>query len=186
MWVLVSVGELVGVGLTAVAARRHGERDPIAAARATGTALALAAALGAIVAYAGIAGLPAILRLMNAHGEVAELARDFLVIQFIGAFLVYGYFVVTAAFRSAGDTRTPFYLLGGSVLLNLVLDPLMILRLGTDSRARRVRRGARHRAHARPQLRRRPGAAPAAACDPAGLPAGQSRGRSCGSGCRPC
>jgi putative MATE family efflux protein len=130
VWVLVSVGELVGVGLTAVAARRHGERDPIAAARATGTALALAAALGVIVAYAGIAGLPAILRLMNAHGEVAELARDFLVIQFIGAFLVYGYFVVTAAFRSAGDTRTPFYLLGGSVLLNLVLDPLMILGWG--------------------------------------------------------
>ncbi len=130
VWVLVSVGELVGVGLTAVAARRHGERDPTSAARATGTALVLAAVLGAIVAYAGTAGLPAILRLMQAYGEVAELARDFLVIQLIGAFLVYGYYVVTAAFRSAGDTRTPFYLLGGSVLLNLVLDPLMILGWG--------------------------------------------------------
>lgn len=130
IWVLVSVGELVGVGLTAVAARRHGERDPLAAARATGTALVLAMTLGAVVAAGGVAGLPAILRLMNARGEVAALARDFLVIQFIGAFLVYGYFVITAAFRSAGDTRTPFYLLGGSVLLNLVLDPLMILGWG--------------------------------------------------------
>lgn len=130
VWVLVSFGELVGVGLTAVAARRHGERDPISAARATGTALALALGLGAMVAVAGVAGLPAVLRLMNAHGEVAELARDFLVIQLMGAFLVYGYFVVTAAFRSAGDTRTPFYLLGGSVLLNLVLDPIMILGWG--------------------------------------------------------
>jgi putative MATE family efflux protein len=37
---------------------------------------------------------------------------------------------VTAAFRSAGDTRTPFLLLGASVLLNLVLDPLMILGWG--------------------------------------------------------
>jgi Na+-driven multidrug efflux pump len=95
VWVMVSFGELVGVGLTAVAARRHGERDPNAAARATGTALALA-----------------------------------LVIQFIGAFLVFGYFVVSASFRSAGDTQTPFYLLGGSVLLNLVLDPVMILGWG--------------------------------------------------------
>jgi putative MATE family efflux protein len=130
VWVLVSFGELVGVGLTAVAARRHGERDPTAAARATGTALALALVLGVIVAVAGVAALPGVLRLMNTHGEVAELARDFLVIQLLGAFLVYGYFVVTAAFRSAGDTRTPFYLLGGSVLLNLVLDPLMILGWG--------------------------------------------------------
>src|SRR4029079_10187979 len=96
----------------------------------TGTALALALVLGAVIAIAGVQGLPAILRLMKAQGEVADLARDFLVIQFTGAFLVYGYFVVTAAFRSAGDTRTPFYLLGGSVLLNLVLDPLMILGWG--------------------------------------------------------
>jgi putative MATE family efflux protein len=130
VWVLVSVGELVGVGLTAVAARRHGEREPNAAARATGTALVLAVALGAMIATAGVLGIPAILRIMNAHGQVAELAREFLVIQFIGAFLVYGYFVVTAAFRSAGDTRTPFYLLGGSVLLNLVLDPILILGWG--------------------------------------------------------
>jgi putative MATE family efflux protein len=130
VWVMVSFGELVGVGLTAVAARRHGERDPNAAARATGTALALALVLGAIIAIAGVQGLPAILRLMNAHGEVADLARDFLVIQFIGAFLVFGYFVVSASFRSAGDTQTPFYLLGGSVLLNLVLDPVMILGWG--------------------------------------------------------
>ncbi|MBA3553410.1 MAG: MATE family efflux transporter [Gemmatimonadales bacterium] len=129
VWALVSVGELVGVGLTAVAARRHGERNPIAAARATGTALVLALVLGAAVA-GGIAGLPAVLRFMEARGEVAELARDFLVVQLLGAFLVYGYYVVAAAFRSAGDTRTPFALLGGSVLLNLVLDPLMILGWG--------------------------------------------------------
>ncbi len=129
VWAMVSVGELVGVGLTAVAARRHGERDPAAAAGATGTALVLALVLGALVA-GGIAGLPAVLRLMEARGEVAALARDFLVVQLLGAFLVYGYFVVAAAFRSAGDTRTPFVLLGGSVLLNLVLDPLMILGWG--------------------------------------------------------
>ncbi len=130
VWVLVSIGELVGVGLTAVAARRHGERNPGAAARATGTALALAMALGVVVAAAGIALLPSVLRLMGARGTVADLARDFLVIQLLGAGLVYGYFVVTAAFRSAGDTRTPFLLLGASVLLNLVLDPLMILGWG--------------------------------------------------------
>jgi putative MATE family efflux protein len=130
VWVVVSIGELVGVGLTAVAARRHGERDPLGAARATGTALVMALGLGVVVAVGGVLSLPAVLRLMRAEGEVALLAREFLVVQLVGAFLIYGYFVVTAAFRSAGDTRTPFVILGASVLLNLLLDPLLILGWG--------------------------------------------------------
>lgn len=130
VWVIVSIGELVGVGLTAVASRRHGERDPASAARAAGTALALAVGLGLVVAVGGVLALPATFRLMQATGNMAELAREFLVVQLLGAVLIYGYFVVTAAFRSAGDTRTPFVLLGGSVLINVVLDPIMILGWG--------------------------------------------------------
>jgi putative MATE family efflux protein len=130
VWVIVSVGELVGVGLTAVAARRHGEGDPASAARAAGTGLTMALVLGVLVGGTGVLALPSIFRVMGAHGEVAALGRDFLVVQLAGAFLIYGYFVVTAAFRSAGDTRTPFLLLGASVLLNLLLDPLLILGWG--------------------------------------------------------
>ncbi len=130
VWIMVSLGELIGVGLTAVSARRHGERNPVAAARAAGTALCMAIGLGALVGMGGVAALGPIFGVMGTQGEVAALARDFLVVQLIGAVLVYGYFVVTAAFRSAGDTRTPFFLLGASVLLNLILDPLMILGWG--------------------------------------------------------
>lgn len=130
VWVLVSVGELVGVGLTAVAARRHGEGDPDAAARAAGTALVLAVLLAAAMTAGGLLSVEPVLAMMGAAGRVARLAREFLVVQLLGAFLIYGYFVVAAAFRSAGDTRTPFYLLGGSVLFNLVLDPVMILGWG--------------------------------------------------------
>ena len=102
VWVIVSIGELVGVGLTAVAARRHGEGDALSASRATGTALVMALALGLAIAIGGLLALPAIFRLMGAGGTVAVLAREFLVVQLLGAFLIYGYFVVTAAFRSAG------------------------------------------------------------------------------------
>jgi putative MATE family efflux protein len=130
VWVMVSIGELVGVGLTAVSARRHGEGDPAAAARAAGTGLVLAALLGIAVGVAGILLLPPLLAVMNAAPDVASVARDFLVVQFAGAFLIYGYFVVAATFRSAGDTRTPFVLLGASVLLNVALDPLLILGIG--------------------------------------------------------
>jgi len=40
VWVLLALGEMVEVGLIAVAARRHGERRPEAAARAAGVLFA--------------------------------------------------------------------------------------------------------------------------------------------------
>lgn len=61
VWIIVSVGELVGVGLTAVASRRHGEGDPASAARAAGTALAMATVLGLVVAVGGVASLNLVL-----------------------------------------------------------------------------------------------------------------------------
>lgn len=130
VWVLVSVGDLVGVGLTAIASRRHGEGRPDLAARATGTALGLAALLGVAAAAFGLFGLDLVFDIMQAPAELVPFARDFLVVQLLGAFLIYGYFAVAASFRSAGDTRTPFVLLGVSVLLNLALDPAMILGWG--------------------------------------------------------
>lgn len=130
VWIIVSIGELIGIGLTAVASRRQGERNPAAAARATGTALGMALLIGAVVAIGGVFLLGPLFQVMNAAPDVSQVAREFLLVQFAGAVLIYGYFVIAAAFRSAGDMRTPFYLLGGSVLLNVVLDPMMILGLG--------------------------------------------------------
>jgi len=46
IWLIVSVAEMVNVGVTAVASRRHGERRPDLAARAAGDALVLSLVLG--------------------------------------------------------------------------------------------------------------------------------------------
>jgi putative MATE family efflux protein len=48
----------------------------------------------------------------------------------LGAPLIYGFFAVDAAFRSAGDTRTPFLILAASVAVTLVLDPILIVGWG--------------------------------------------------------
>jgi len=130
LWIIITSGELISVGLGAVAARRHGEGRPDLAARAVGTAIWVAAGLGILVPVIGLACLDSLLHFMVTSPEVAHAARQFLIVQLLGAFLIYGSMVVDAAFRSAGDTRTPFLLLATAVLLNLVLDPMMILGLG--------------------------------------------------------
>jgi putative MATE family efflux protein len=43
---------------------------------------------------------------------------------------VFGFFAMEATFRAAGDTRTPFLMLAGSVAVSIVLDPLLIMGIG--------------------------------------------------------
>jgi len=129
IWMVISVAEMVSVGLTAVAARRHGERRPEEAARVVGEALTFAVALGLGVGVAGALSVEHLFALMQTPPEVTALGRNYLRVYFMGAPLIYGYFAIDAAFRAAGDTRTPFTLLLVSTACTLVLDPVLILGL---------------------------------------------------------
>lgn len=130
VWLFISVAEMVGVGLTAVAARRHGEGRPEDAAQAVGAALVFAIALGAVVAAAGNLFLPELFSAMNTPSDVTASGLRYLGTYLLGAPAIFGYFAVDAAFRARGDTRTPLLLLASSVAITLVLDPVLILGLG--------------------------------------------------------
>jgi putative MATE family efflux protein len=130
VWVLLSLGEMVEVGLIAVAARRHGEGRPDAAARAAGAAVLYALAAGTVVAMVGLVLTDDLFRLMTVPPDVAALGHRYLRTWLLGGPLVFGFFAIEATFRASGDTRTPFLLLMASVLLSIVLDPLLIAGLG--------------------------------------------------------
>lgn len=126
VWMLAAQGEMIGVGLTAVAARRHGEGAHGLAAVVAGSTLGVALVGGTIVALVGRGFIGSVFALMNTPAEVTDLGRLYLGTYFLGAPLVFGFFAVEATFRASGDTRTPLWLLAASVLTNLVLDPLLI------------------------------------------------------------
>src|SRR6267378_2525176 len=130
VWVALSLGEMVEIGLIAVAARRHGEGDPERAARAAAAAVAYALVAGLVVSLAGWAVASTMFRLMTVPPEVATLGRAYLSTWLLGAPLVFGFFAIEATFRAAGDTRTPFLMLAGSVGVSILLDPLLIMGLG--------------------------------------------------------
>jgi putative MATE family efflux protein len=130
VWVALSLGEMVEIGLTAVAARRHGEGNPERAARAAAAAVLYAVAAGAIVSVVGLVVMDSLFRLMTVPPEVARLGHTYLATWLLGAPLVFGFFAVEATFRAAGDTRTPFLMLAGSVLVSIGLDPLLIAGVG--------------------------------------------------------
>ena len=130
VWVLLSLGEMVEVGLIAVAARRHGEGRPDVAARAAAAAVLYALAAGTVVALIGFVLTDDLFRLMTVPPDVAALGHRYLRTWLLGGPLVFGFFAIEATFRASGDTRTPFLLLMASVLLSVGLDPLLIAGLG--------------------------------------------------------
>jgi MATE family, multidrug efflux pump len=130
VWILLSLGEMVEVGLIAVAARRHGEGDPEAAARAAAAAVLYAVVAGLVVSLFGLVVMDALFRLMTVPPEVARLGHQYLSTWLLGGPLVFGFFAVEATFRASGDTHTPFLLLAVSVALSVGLDPLLIRGVG--------------------------------------------------------
>ena len=130
IWLIIAIAEMVSVGLTAVAARRHGERRHHEAARSVADALYYAVFLGIIVAIVGLLFVDDMFRVMRTPPDVSELGRAYLGTYFLAAPLLFGFFAVDAAFRASGDARTPFLLLAASVAVTLVLDPVLILGLG--------------------------------------------------------
>jgi putative MATE family efflux protein len=129
IWMAVALAEMIGVGLTAVAARRHGEGRHDEAKVVAGDAILFALALGALVSAAGLIALPKLFVLLGTDAEVSALGRRYLGTYLVGLPLIYVFFAVDATFRAAGDTRTPLLLLVTSVAVTLVLDPVLILGL---------------------------------------------------------
>jgi len=130
IWAIISLAEMVGVGLTSVAARRFGEGRPDEAARLGGDGTVFAVLLGVGVALLGSLALPWLVALMELPPDVAPLASRYLHTYLLGTPLIYGFFAIDASFRAAGDTRTPFALLLVSTACTLALDPVLILGLG--------------------------------------------------------
>lgn len=130
MWILLNLGEMVETGLIAVAARRHGAGIPEEAARAAAAAVWYALAAGLVVSGAGLILAVPLFRLMTVPADVARLGHDYLTTWLCGGPLVFGFFALEATFRASGDTRTPMWLLAGSVVLSLTLDPLLIAGMG--------------------------------------------------------
>jgi putative MATE family efflux protein len=101
-----------------------------AARRTFGSAVGLCLGLAVIVAGAGWVFAPQLLTLLATPGESYQLALEYLRIIFIsipGGMLTV---MIAMGLRGAGDSRTPFLFMGVSVVLDVVLNPLLIMGIG--------------------------------------------------------
>lgn len=120
----------ISIAVTAVVARRIGEGDKEAAARAAvqGMLLGLIVAFG--IGMTGVLFAPDILRLMGAEESVIETGVNFTRILFGTNFVIIFLFILNGVFRGAGDASMAMRSLWIANLLNMILDPLFIFGYG--------------------------------------------------------
>lgn len=130
IWLIISVAEMVSIGLTALAARRYGERNRREASLVVGEAMIYSVVLGCLTAIVGTLALDWMFTVMHVPEAVVVLGKRYLGTYLLGTPLFFGFFAVDAGFRASGDTRTPLAILIASVIVTLILDPVLILGLG--------------------------------------------------------
>src|SRR5437773_172460 len=93
-------------GMAVLVARFAGANDPDKVNRVVYQAFLTAVALSVLLAAVGFAATPALLDSVNAAPEVQAEALPFLRAMFLGIFGLLMFFMLSGAFRAAGDPRT--------------------------------------------------------------------------------
>src|SRR4051812_43214785 len=88
IWMAVALAEMVGVGLTAVAARRHGEGNEAEARVVAGDAIVFSLALGVIVSVLGYFMLDTMFAALGTTPEVSALGKRYLGTYLVGLPLI--------------------------------------------------------------------------------------------------
>jgi len=119
-----------GMAATIIVGQRWGAHDVEGARRAFGSAIGLVLAAAIVVAVAGVAFTPAILRLLATPPGAFVAAEAYLSIIFVGLPASMVLILMFMGLRGTGDSLTPLWFMILSVLLDAGLNPLLIAGVG--------------------------------------------------------
>ncbi len=120
----------LSIGVTAMVARRIGEKNPEGAAEAAVQGIALGVIVAAIVGVAGVLLAPTLLGLMGASDSVIATGQTYTRVMLGGNVVILLLFLVNAIFRGAGDAAIAMRVLWLANWINIILGPLLIFGIG--------------------------------------------------------
>src|SRR4051812_761083 len=118
-------------GMAVLVARFAGANEPEKVNRVVYQAFLSALFLSVIMGIVGWLAAPSLLNVVHAAPEVRALALPFLRAMFIGIFGMMMFFMLSGAFRAAGDPKTPLRLGIMMTVLTICFNVVLIPRLGT-------------------------------------------------------
>src|SRR3954462_7829983 len=118
-------------GMAVLVARFAGANEPEKVNRVVYQAFLSALFLYVIMGIVGWLAAPSLLNVVHAAPEVRALALPFLRAMFIGIFGMMMFFMLSGAFRAAGDPKTPLRLGIMMTVLTICFNVVLIPRFGT-------------------------------------------------------
>jgi putative MATE family efflux protein len=118
-------------GMAVLVARFAGANEPDKVNRVVYQAFLTAVGLAAVLGLVGYMASPSLLNIVNAAPEVQREALPFLRAMFLGNFGMMMFFMLSGAFRAAGDPRTPLRLGVTMTVLTVVFNVMLIPPFGT-------------------------------------------------------
>ena len=125
-----SVAIGLSAAVTAMVARRIGEKDREAAAEAAGQSILICLSVGLSIGVAGFYFAPDILRLMGATEAIQQSGVHYTRILFSTNIVIIFLFVLNGVFRGAGNASLAMTSLWIANGCNMILDPLLIFGIG--------------------------------------------------------
>ncbi len=131
LFLLYSIAMGLSMGVTAIIARRTGEKDRETAGKSAVQAIMAGLLCSLPFVFAGIFYSKELLSLMGADQWALEEGYKYTQWMLGGNFVIMLLFVINAIFRGAGDAAIAMKILLISNLINIVLDPLLIFGIGS-------------------------------------------------------
>jgi len=120
----------LSIGVTAMVARRIGEKNPDGAAEAAVQGIALGLLVAAVIAVVAVPLAPRLLAMMGATPVVQALGSSYARVMLGGNAVILLLFLINAIFRGAGDAAIAMRVLWLANALNIVLGPCLIFGVG--------------------------------------------------------
>lgn len=125
-----TLGIGLSTGITAIVARRVGEKNFTEASKAGAQAILVSVLVSLLIGGLGFAFAPEILALMGAKPEVIQAGTSFARIIFASSPAIILLFLINGIFRGAGDAAMAMRSLWIASLINIFLCPMLIYGYG--------------------------------------------------------
>jgi putative MATE family efflux protein len=130
LFVIYAIAMGLGIGATALVARRIGERDPDGAARSAVQSIVLGVIVAAVIGITGVTMAPILLSSLGASSTVLAIGTTYTRIVLGGNLVVVMLYMINAIFRGAGDAAIAMRVLWFANFMNIILGPCFIFGLG--------------------------------------------------------
>jgi putative MATE family efflux protein len=126
----IAIGIGTGIGIGALVSRRFGENNVEATNHVAGQIFLLSVFLGLLFIMITVFFSDGILTTFGATPDIMEYATQYLVIIAYGAPQIIFALAVSHLIRGSGDAVKPMIIMITASIVNIILDPIMILGLG--------------------------------------------------------